>query len=169
MVEPEQPTMPPTPSRFGGRIPSLDGIRAISIGLVIFSHLAGTHHFPVRWSIFSSDLGMLGVRVFFVISGFLITTLLLEEYADSGGISLPWFYFRRTLRIFPAAYAFIAVIFILHGLDLVSLQSRDMLHALTYTMNYSQDSFHRHSWTMYHLWSLSVEEQFYLLWYIVHE
>jgi peptidoglycan/LPS O-acetylase OafA/YrhL len=153
-----QPMLLPLPSRSRGRIPSLDGLRAISISMVILSHLAGTRHFPQ--SALLGDLGELGVRIFFVISGFLITTLLLEEHADTGRISLPWFYFRRTMRIFPAAYAFIGVIFVLNRLNLLSLYSGDMLHALSYTMNYHLDR----AWPVGHLWSLSVEEQFYLLW-----
>ena len=142
-----------------GRIPSLDGLRAISISLVILAHLQATLPLLPKF-VLLGDPGRLGVRIFFVISGFLITTLLLEEYAVSTRISLPWFYFRRTLRIFPAAYAFIAVVVVLHKLDLLSLHSGDTLHALTYTMNYHLDR----SRYVGHLWSLSVEEQFYLLW-----
>ena len=82
-----------------GRIPSLDGLRAISISLVILAHLQATLPLLPKF-VLLSDPGRLGVRIFFVISGFLITTLLLEEYAVSARISLPWFYFRRTLRIF---------------------------------------------------------------------
>ena len=84
------------------RIPSLDGLRAISIALVLISHLAGTRKFPLSTS--SGNfwaLGEFGVRVFFVISGFLITGLLLDELARTDRIRLGHFYFRRTLRIFP--------------------------------------------------------------------
>lgn len=139
------------------RIPSLDGLRAVSIGLVMFAHLCGTHRFlPVKTLGFTSDLGNLGVRVFFVISGYLITGLLLKELDRTGEISLRQFYARRTLRIFPAAFAFLLAVALLQ----LPLKPGDMLHAVTYTSNYHPN----HAWTLGHLWSLSVEEQFYLLW-----
>lgn len=134
------------------RIPSLDGLRAISISLVLFGHLSGTKYFPIQESDFLSALANLGVRVFFVISGFLITGLLLREET----ISLKNFYIRRSLRIFPAFYVFIAVMLLVK----VSLAPHDLAYALTYTINYD---FHR-AWYFGHLWSLAVEEQFYFLW-----
>ena len=144
-----------------GRIPSLDGLRAISIVLVLFGHLAGTRSFPVPYHAADFfDLGSLGVRVFFVISGFLITGILLREVRASGGIDLPRFYFRRTLRIFPPYYAFLAVAIVGGAAGALELNQGDILHALTYTMNYHPER----SWHLGHTWSLAVEEQFYLLW-----
>ena len=143
------------------RIPSLDGLRALSIGLVLVAHLVGTRSFPL--SVESSPvlaLGELGVHVFFVISGFLITRLLLDELGSTGRISLPHFYFRRTMRICPAYYVFILVLTGLAWRGLVQLAPRDVAHALTYTSNY----YSARSWFIGHTWSLSVEEQFYLLW-----
>src|SRR5262249_33221200 len=96
----------------------------------------------------------------FVISGYLITSLLLREFDASGTISLRRFYFRRTLRIFPAYYTFIGVLLLLSAAGLVGLTRANMGHALTYTTNY----FPERSWDIGHTWSLSVEEQFYLLW-----
>lgn len=146
----------------GRRIPSLDGLRALSIGLVIFSHLLGTDGFPLGERALGSagDLGYLGVRVFFVISGFLITSLLLREQDETGSISLTGFYARRAFRIFPAFYAFILAMAIADALGALQLASRDTVHALTYTMNYH----YVRSWELGHLWSLSIEEQFYLIW-----
>jgi peptidoglycan/LPS O-acetylase OafA/YrhL len=141
-------------------IPSLDGLRAISILLVLISHLDGTRNFPSWLFAYTGDTGNLGVRVFFVISGFLITTLLLKEVDKTGHISLRGFYTRRTLRIFPAFYAFTLVIAIFSFAGWIQLRDGDLLHGLTYTMNYHFP----HSWYMAHIWSLSVEEQFYLLW-----
>ena len=144
-----------------GRIPSLDGLRAISIGLVLLAHLVGTRSFPL--SVESGQvlaLGELGVHVFFVISGFLITRLLLDELGSTGRISLSNFYFRRTMRIFPAYYFFLLVLAALAWGGMVQLASGDMAHALTYTSNY----YSARSWLVGHTWSLSVEEQFYLLW-----
>ena len=134
-------------------IPSLDGLRAISILLVLVAHtsdgIAGTR-----------TLGSFGVRVFFVISGFLITTLLLAEMERSGSINLRHFYFRRTLRIFPPYYIFVAVVALLMTFGVVSAPANRYWPALTYTSNW----FDPHSWWLGHTWSLSVEEQFYLAW-----
>ncbi len=148
----------------GHRIPSLDGFRAISILMVLYGHLGGTRNYPTaavgifgRWL---GDLGHLGVLVFFVISGFLITTLLMGEHAKTGTISLKQFYLRRVLRIFPAFYVLILALLIATWLGWVELTGRDFAFAMTYTVNY----FSGHPWQVGHLWSLSIEEQFYLLW-----
>jgi len=146
------------------RIPSLDGLRAVSLCLVLYGHLCGTTGFlPSSAGSILGDLGNLGVRVFFVISGFLITTLLVDELDQSGGISLRQFYLRRTIRIFPAFYVYIAVLAGAAALGWICLLPGDLLHAVTYTSNYHE----HHSWLTGHLWSLSVEEQFYLLWPVV--
>lgn len=140
------------------RIAGLDGLRAISIGLVIYSHVA--HKLPAietKWI----ELGNFGVRVFFVISGFLITTLLLDEERRSGrAISLGQFYLRRVFRIFPAFYVYLALVVLAGRLGWVALGEGDLLAAATYTMNYHPTR----AWEVGHLWSLSVEEQFYLAW-----
>lgn len=143
------------------RIPCLDGIRAMAISLVLFSHLVGASglEVPESWHRFL-DVGQLGVRVFFVVSGYLITTLLLEEHRRYGTVSLTHFYFRRTFRIFPAFYVFVVALMLADALGWVALHDGDVLHALTYTTNYHRDR----SWELGHLWSLAVEEQFYLLW-----
>jgi peptidoglycan/LPS O-acetylase OafA/YrhL len=140
------------------RIPSLDGLRAISIAMVLLSHLAGTRNFPLR----NLPVGELGVRVFFVISGFLITTLLLTEHGRTDDISLRRFYLRRTFRIFPAYYTYLVVIVLAAALGAVRLHPGDAAHAFTYTTNYHPDP--GRAWWMGHTWSLAVEEQFYLLW-----
>src|SRR4051812_40435854 len=88
-------------SRPSGRLPSLDGLRAISISLVLLGHGAASMGISQYVSA-AGDLGLFGVRVFFIISGFLITTLLLNELDSTGRISMKQFYTRRTLRIFPA-------------------------------------------------------------------
>ena len=143
------------------RIPSLDGLRAISIALVCAHHVAGTQHSPIPVAFANRlALGELGVRVFFVISGFLITGLLLKELDKERRIRLGRFYFRRTLRIFPPYYAFVLVLIVLQAMGLIELLKGDVLHALTYTSNYLPVR----SWNTAHTWSLAVEEQFYLLW-----
>ena len=143
------------------RIPSLDGLRAISVLSVLLGHLCGTRGF----SIFDpyprvGDVARLGVTVFFVISGFLITGLLMKERADTGDISLRNFYVRRVLRIVPAFLVFVVCMLGASALGLVQLTGTDLATALTWTVNFNP---HR-SWAIGHLWSLSVEEQFYLLW-----
>jgi peptidoglycan/LPS O-acetylase OafA/YrhL len=151
-----QPTKP-----VSKRIPCLDGIRAISISLVLLAHFIGTVGPNVpKWIIPFTKMGNLGVRIFFVISGFLITSLLISEYKKTGTISLLKFYFNRTFRIFPAFYAFIFAIMIASAMGFISLREGDLLHAVTYTTNYHYDR----AWELGHLWSLAVEEQFYLLW-----
>ena len=100
-----------TPS-IRGRVPSLDGLRGVSILLVLLGHTALSDHAPHMLAPFS-HAGNVGVRFFFIISGFLITTLLMKEWRKTGTISLRGFYVRRVLRIFPAVYTLIAVIALL--------------------------------------------------------
>lgn len=102
--------------------------------------------------------GTLGVRVFFVISGFLITTLLLREQ-ERGGIALSRFYIRRALRLGPVQLAYVAALFILTQTTALQVSTCQFVTALTYTKNYACSG-----WVDGHLWSLSVEEQFYLIW-----
>lgn len=148
-------------SEHTNRIPSLDGLRCIAVSLVLVSHLMGTRGFfnPPHGS-FLYEFGSLGVKVFFVISGYLITNLLLQELNRSNKIHLAKFYFRRTFRIFPACYCMIAGLLLLRLTGLIDLTPKDLLHVLTYTSNY----YPGRSWVVGHTWSLGVEEQFYLLW-----
>lgn len=136
------------------RIPSLDGLRAISITLVILSHL-------VKWKHVSAEAignyGSLGVFVFFVLSGYLITNLLLREYERTSSISLRMFYIRRAFRIFPAAFLFLAVVIVLYWRQ---MRWYHIATAVFYVANMDLTR----PWIFGHLWSLSIEEQFYLLW-----
>jgi peptidoglycan/LPS O-acetylase OafA/YrhL len=140
-------------------LPSLDGLRAVSIILVLLGHAGGTRGFP-KVNLQIGDYAHLGVVVFFVISGFLITTLLMHEFDTTRRISLQLFYARRSLRIFPASYFYLCVICLLSASNILHLTRTDFWHALTYTVNFLPGR----SWQIGHLWSLSVEEQFYLLW-----
>jgi peptidoglycan/LPS O-acetylase OafA/YrhL len=140
------------------RIPSLDGLRAVSILLVIGWHLSSSGSASWLQPLWRIDSGNLGVRVFFVISGYLITSLLLAEHARTGTINLRRFYLRRAFRIMPAFYVFLAIIAVAaHGL--VEASPASILRAATYTADYTQTQ-----WAVGHTWSLAVEEQFYLLW-----
>lgn len=138
------------------RIPSLDGLRAISISLVIFNHILTNLKIPDIYY----NTGNLGVRIFFVISGFLITGLLLKELEKDGKINLWKFYFRRTTRIFIPFYFFVLVMFLM---TLAGFIKNHPLYyfwpVITYTSNYIgyDDGNTGHSW------SLAVEEQFYIL------
>jgi peptidoglycan/LPS O-acetylase OafA/YrhL len=142
------------------RIPSLDGLRALSISLVLAAHALGHNGPAFRDVQLVGVLGSLGVRIFFVISGFLITSLLLNETAATGTVSLRQFYLRRTLRIFPPFYVYTAFVALAAAMGWIALRHFDLLAAATYTTNYHHDR----SWYLGHIWSLSVEEQFYLLW-----
>ena len=146
------------------RIPSLDGLRAISIAIVLAAHAAETQN--LRFEPYSHALygfGAFGVKVFFVISGFLITTLLLNEERKRGRISLGMFYFRRTFRIWPVAYTYILVVALMCAFGLAQIPKHNLIYALTFTMNHEQNG----AWITGHLWSLAVEEQFYLVWPLV--
>jgi len=141
------------------RFPALDGIRCVAILMVILSHLSGTVGLQVS-PILLEPLGSLGVRIFFVLSGFLISSLLFAEFSATGTISIKHFYIRRFFRIFPAYYAFLAVVTGLSLFGIVRYSHSDALFALTYLSNYNSGR----TWIVAHTWSLSVEEQFYLLW-----
>jgi peptidoglycan/LPS O-acetylase OafA/YrhL len=140
-----------------GRLPSLDGFRAVSIALVLASHAASTLHQPRNLYV-----GDLGVRCFFVISGFIITHLLLEEEKKTGGISLRLFYARRCLRIMPVYFLFVLCLAIINATTSLHLPLCNFATALTYTKDFACGQ-----WIDGHLWSLSVEEQFYLLWPLI--
>jgi peptidoglycan/LPS O-acetylase OafA/YrhL len=139
------------------RIPALDGLRAIAVLLVIGFHLE-----------YSWIDGPLGVEIFFVLSGFLITWLLLKEQDRNGKISVSQFYWRRIFRILPAFYCYWLI-----GLAMAVLRNRPIDWGLTvsaalYYANYYLALIDPEASTyLSHTWSLAVEEQFYLLWPIV--
>ena len=145
------------------RLPSLDGWRAISIILVLGGHCHRTVGFPLkldplfRW-VFDGDLG---VRTFFIISGFLITWLMLVEHERIGRVSLWRFYARRALRILPVYVAFLCVLATLQVFTPYQQSARVWTANVTFTTNFLTNGV---GWTSGHLWSLAVEEQFYLLW-----
>lgn len=143
-------------------IPSVDGLRAAAVMAVLLMHCA-------PW-VFSG--GFVGVDLFFVISGYVITRSLLKEQARSGGISIPSFYRRRALRILPPLMVVVMAVLLLGALlgDAWSpSQSRreewiEALLALTSTMNWIRATGYDGLGYLGHAWSLSLEEQFYLLW-----
>jgi peptidoglycan/LPS O-acetylase OafA/YrhL len=149
----------------GFRIPSLDGLRALSICLVVIGHSSGTvsalsYHASMVLGLIGA--GRLGVSIFFVISGFLITTLLVREQQATQSVSLKDFYIRRAFRIFPGFYAYWLVALGLTLLGYIHLSHTDLISAAIYVWNYVPRKVD--TWFLGHTWSLSVEEQFYLLW-----
>jgi peptidoglycan/LPS O-acetylase OafA/YrhL len=144
-----------------GNVPALDGLRALAIATVVVSHTRFSRLLPG---------GGIGVDLFFVLSGFLITTLLMEEWRRRGSIDIGAFYMRRAIRLGPA------LVLLLGGVFLMSFApplaeatpgevARFSLYVLTYTSNWVLALQLQH-WPslLGHLWSLAVEEQFYLVW-----
>nr|MBA3915832.1 acyltransferase [Terriglobales bacterium] len=134
------------------------GLRGVCISLVLLAHLSGTRHF-FHSSTFEL-YGNLGVRTFFVLSGYLITAILVKEHGKTGSISVLRFYARRAWRILPPAYLFMLVAICWQW---KVLSWANILTALTFTSNYHFGG----RYVLGHLWSLAAEEQFYLLWPLV--
>lgn len=141
------------------RIAGLDGLRALSVAAVVWDHMyVKSNDFPIL------ARGYLGVDVFFILSGFLITHLLLQERATRGRICLRRFYLRRTLRIFPLYFLVIGLVALYFTFVGEPSQQKaafvaELPHHLTYTSNWIPLN------TMMGItWSLSTEEQFYLIW-----
>jgi peptidoglycan/LPS O-acetylase OafA/YrhL len=138
-------------------IPTLDGLRAVAILLVIFSH---TTDYRIHPRIVS--LGFVGVLIFFALSGYLITSRLLEEYESDGRISLRNFYVRRVFRILPPAAFYLTTVWILTLTGVVICSWSAIQSALLFYINYTEIG--DIGWRVGHFWSLSVEEHFYLFW-----
>ncbi len=150
------------PPKLGYR-PSLDGLRAIAVGAVVL------YHADISWM----PGGFLGVEVFFVVSGFLITALLIDERHHSGAVSLRNFWTRRARRLLPALYLLLAVVSVASLLvyrDAAGRMGGDVIAALLYVSNwwqiYLNESYFAQAGRpplLQHLWSLAIEEQFYLV------
>lgn len=155
--EKEAPATLPLPAR----LPSLDGWRGISILTVLGSHTRDVAGYPAANEAWFSHLfdGHLGVRFFFVISGFLITWLMLSEEKKQGTVNLRNFYIRRAVRILPVYLGFLAVVAALQIFTPFHQGITGWIGNLTFTTNYLHMTH-----VSDHLWSLAVEEQFYLLW-----
>ena len=141
---------------------ALDGLRALSILAVVWHHTAGPY-MPGM----ASYVGTHGVTLFFAISGFLITSLLLREQDRNGKINFRDFYVRRALRIFPLYYAVLALYAVLVALfEGESAAGRLFWHNLPYFLTYTSNLFVPLDGRVifYFAWSLAVEEQFYLVW-----
>lgn len=153
-----------TPIISKNHLPSIDGWRAISITMVLGAHSAVMPEFGTPFSqlveLFPPLFdGNLGVRFFFVISGFLITHLLIQERLQTGKVSLENFYVRRCLRILPVYVAYLVVCGILQLTTGLHQSLITWIGNLTFTVNFLPRGV-----ISGHLWSLAVEEQFYLIW-----
>jgi peptidoglycan/LPS O-acetylase OafA/YrhL len=143
-------------------IPALDGIRAIALLLVLFSHSVIFDQFTSFRSV-GLELGYAGVSIFFVLSGYLITRLLIQEEEKTGSISLNLFYIRRAFRLLPALWLYLLVVWVLWVKGLLPGNPwYSFITSLFYIRNLIG-----HGDVTNHLWSLSIEEQFYLLWPIL--
>ena len=158
-----QPAQQQDASKESRYVPALDGLRALAVLAVIF------YHMMMPWA----PGGLLGVTIFFVLSGYLITGLLLREFVDTGTISLSNFWLRRVRRIIPAVVfavlgtAFLCTIF---NHALLTRMRPDVLPSLLFYNNWWQ-IFNGASYfdnignsPLQHFWSLSIEEQFYVIW-----
>ncbi len=156
--------MPLPAERHQRYVPGLDGLRAVAVLCVI------AYHIGAPWA----RGGMLGVGVFFTLSGYLITDILLEHYKRNGDLGLGQFWLRRARRLLPALFLMLAIvsvwvaIFDASQLDAVR---RQVISAVFYFANWSTIAAHGSYFSRFaaplpldHLWSLSIEEQFYLLW-----
>jgi peptidoglycan/LPS O-acetylase OafA/YrhL len=147
------------------RLPALDGVRGIAILLVFAVHTAPQLLVG----------GRIGVDLFFVLSGFLITSILLQEFRERGSIHLGYFYMRRALRLLPALFSIIAFViaftWITHSLDL-PITLWNAIGAMGYFYNWQIvvapfPDYLGGRWMFTHLWSLSIEEQFYTTWPLI--
>ncbi|MGE5829059.1 MAG: acyltransferase family protein, partial [Micromonosporaceae bacterium] len=152
--------------------PGLDGIRALAVFGVFAYHLGTTSSSTVLPG------GFLGVDLFFVLSGYLITSLLLVEASERGSISIKQFYLRRARRLLPALFALLLVVGAIGALWLPQQAARlrgDLVAAVTYVTNWwliLQNASYFGAGgdrpaLLTHLWSLAVEEQYYLIWPLV--
>ncbi|SHF62547.1 acyltransferase family protein [Geodermatophilus nigrescens] len=148
----------------GRRLATLDGLRGIAVLLVVGDHTIGAFTdeeagVPRLLSAVSS--GAVGVTLFFVLSGYLITGILTRERARTGRVDFGAFYLRRTLRILPAFYVFLTVVALLGVAGAVDVSGAQLLSAGLFVWDYSPAA---DGWWLGHTWSLAIEEQFYLLW-----
>jgi peptidoglycan/LPS O-acetylase OafA/YrhL len=153
-----------TSSTASTRLPQLDGLRTVAVVLVLGYHVARAHELP------QLPGGFIGVDVFFVLSGFLITGLLLREHAATGTIALRRFYVRRLWRLYPALIVVCAVVaavlaFVPGPFGLEPASPLEAVVALAYGMSWwSGLELTGGPYLLGLTWSLSVEEHFYLLW-----
>ena len=155
-----QRSLPERPRPSGRNLP-LDGVRGAAIVLVLIGHTVAA----------LPGAAIVGVDLFFVLSGYLITTRLLREARETGGVRLRSFYCRRALRLLPALTVMLAVYATLVMLTTAgATRAADLRSAglaFAYVTNFAKMLGHDWTWAMGHTWSLALEEQFYLTWPVV--
>ena len=149
--------------------PEIDGLRAIAVSVVILYHsninLFGHKYF---------EGGFIGVDIFFVISGYLITSIIFKELITTGSFNLKYFYERRARRILPVLLFVMLVSFLFAWMYLLPISFIDFSNSILYSLGFSSNFFFHYSGQEYaspsglykpflHTWSLSVEEQFYII------
>ena len=154
----------PLPVHSLGYQPALDGVRGLAVAIVLGFHLG------IGWM----SGGYLGVSVFFTLSGFLITSLMLGEHARTARVDLPAFYQRRARRLIPAGLLVLGLVCVLVAVDLLQARStfsRDVVASMFQCLNWVQLFGHQSYADLFaapspvaHFWSLGVEEQFYVVW-----
>jgi peptidoglycan/LPS O-acetylase OafA/YrhL len=145
-------------------IPALDGWRAIAVGLVMGAHcvpaLINSGWKVGKYAAAGFERGGVGVDIFFCLSGYLISTILLREKERTKTIDFASFYIRRVFRIVPPVLLYLGVIFALRTLHfLPPSKTNDIIASLLFYRNYSSGG----DWYTGHFWSLAIEEQFYLV------
>ncbi len=151
------------------RIAGFDGIRGLSVISVVFTHLHvyGALHGAglLPWRVVPMVHGTTGVQAFFILSGFLITHLLVKEFEEKNSISLTNFYIRRTIRIFPIYFLLLIFVTIMAFWIETGVNETSLIYAFFYSYNFIPKEYY--SPLIGHTWSLAVEEHFYLLWPII--
>ncbi len=148
----------------GRRLATLDGLRGIAVLLVVADHAVNAFTDEdqlVPKALSAVFSGAVGVTLFFVLSGYLITGILSRERSRDGAVDFRAFYLRRALRILPAFYVFLVVVALLGVTGLIDVTGAQLLSAGLFVWNYSPAA---DGWWLGHTWSLAIEEQFYLLW-----
>jgi peptidoglycan/LPS O-acetylase OafA/YrhL len=143
------------------RVAGFDGIRALAVIAVVLTHY-GAYASMTDSALLPMVHGTTGVRAFFVLSGFLITGLLLREYRDSGGINYLDFLARRALRIVPLYFLFLSLVTLLFFFGYWQTNPKGLPYAWLYAYNFVPPALYAP--LLAHTWSLAVEEHFYLLW-----
>ncbi|MDQ1545188.1 MAG: hypothetical protein QOH69_92 [Actinomycetota bacterium] len=158
-IDRRPPRFAPRNSADRDRVAPLDGLRTIAVAFVVLYHLNVPYF----------DGGFIGVNIFFALSGFLITSILLRERRDTGRIALGAFWWRRAIRLYPTLL--IVVIAVSSLWTVISVHSKsnvdvgtDALLALSYSGNVARWIWHRSMGPLAQTWSLAMEEQFYLVW-----
>lgn len=152
------------------RLKELDGLRGVAASLVMLGHCVGPSAGYLPKPIAVLFDGTVGVTIIFVLSGYVITSLLKAELDRSGSISLRSFYLKRALRIVPASYSYLLVVSILAAAGYLSISASQLVIGFAHLWNYqalilpADQHLQQGTFVIGHFWSLAVQEQFYWLW-----